>query len=112
MPDTKGSNPFGPAARAVRGRALRSYAEESWPAAYEGIDPEKNAVRIANDVVHAALADVPVDDLPAAIGRLLGTLAADALVDRGVEAGHLVSDAEVQTLIDELRSGVWRRHYG
>lgn len=65
----------------ARGAALRRYAEQKWGS------PDEDAefgYRLVVDVAHAALADVPLGELPKAIGSLLGTAAADLIVERAV----------------------------
>jgi len=108
-----------PAARATRGSALLTYARRQWPGAYEGTrdpgDEDLNAdpyYQTMNDVVHAAVSDVPARQLPKAIGSLLGTLAADVIVDRAVEGGIYNSYDDIETMIGELVEAVRVRHYG
>jgi hypothetical protein len=108
-----------PAVRATRGSALLTYARRQWPGAYEGTrDPGDEVLnadpyyQTLNDVVHAAVSDVPGRQLPNAIGSLLGTLAADVVVERAVEGGVFTSSDEIETMIGELVEAVRVRHYG
>jgi len=70
------------------------------------------ALALVHDAVHAALADVPVGELPDRLGVLLGEVAADALVDRFAEAGDLTQPWEIERLIAGLEAAVRARHFG
>lgn len=110
--DAIDGNAFAPARRAVRGQALRRYAETTWPTVYGDMDQLRSAEQVLNDVVHLIVADVSIAKLPDAVGELLGRIAADVAVDRAVEAGDLLRPEEVERMIGRLRRSVRERHYG
>ncbi len=107
--DPMGSNPYAPTARGARGRAVISFAEQQRTPDMHDDEP---SLQVLQDVVHALVADVPRQQLPSAVGELLGTVAADLIVDRAFEARGMASDAEIWALGKTLQDAVGRRHWG
>lgn len=106
---SEAARPWSPTARAERGQKLHRHAAQQWPAVYGASDA---ALALVHDAVHAALADVPLGELPDRLGAMLGEVAADALVDRSSEAGDLTEPWEVERLIARLEAAVRARHFG
>jgi len=108
-PAPEAARPWSPTARAERGDELHLHAAQQWPAVY---GESGAALALVHDAVHAALADVPLGELPDRLGVLLGEMAADALVDRFAEAGDLTQPWEIERLIARLEAAVRARHFG
>jgi hypothetical protein len=64
------------------------------------------------DVVHAAVAELPREELPEAIASSLGTVADDVLVERAIAVMLPAEREDVHTLISEFESAVLERHFG
>ncbi len=108
-PANSAARPWSPTARAERGQELCQHAAREWPAVYGESDA---ALALIHDAVHAALADVPLAELPYKLGALLGEVAADVMVDRSTEAGDITEPWEIQRLIAQLDAAVRARHFG
>lgn len=110
--DAAHGSPLAPAARAARAEVLRKHAEATWPEVYPAGDPGRGRLQAVYDAVHAAVADVPPAGLPAAVGGLLGRVAADVLVDSAVADRRSVTPSDIEQVIDRLDLAVRQRHFG
>lgn len=94
----------------ARGRAVLEFAHAQWPEHIaEAYEPP---LEVLKDVAHAVLPDVPPAQLAGAIARLLGTAAADLIVERALMTGAYAEDSDVQVLIRETVEAMRKRHWG
>jgi len=106
------ANALTPSAGAARGQRLLALGRQSFPHMYGSAKPGDPEYRLVLDAVLAAIAEVAVDELPDALGKLLGAAAAEALTDREVEGEHSFNQQGVWRLKAALAASVDERESG
>jgi hypothetical protein len=93
-----------------RGERIHQFAISEFAEHYD--DAYDARMEVLREVAHAALAQVGREGSAEAIGRLLGTVAADLAVERALEAGGPASDQEIWAVKIALEKAVDTRHWG